>query len=157
VTRESFRNNNQTGSKHDRVLVGFGYARDLAKNDVVTGGLNQPSRIRPNRLFTADSSIVLYAAGRVREGKLRETANAVIAILSRQWRMSELGSCPSAMASFEFVNIGSPQMRGARMARTFGDQIGHLRPLPILIVPQAKRVRRAKFRPCPYLAHLHRA
>jgi hypothetical protein len=56
--------------------------RKLDQLDFESGGLNQPSRIRPNRLFTADCSIVLYAAGRLRDGKVEQAANAVIAILS---------------------------------------------------------------------------
>jgi mRNA interferase MazF len=57
------------------------YSVALEPADFDTGGLNQPSRIRPNRLFTADSRIVLYATGRVRDSKLQEPASAVIAIL----------------------------------------------------------------------------
>jgi len=56
----------------------------LGASDFASGGLNLPSRIRPNRLFTADSRIALYATGRVRDSKLQETANAVIAILSQR-------------------------------------------------------------------------
>ena len=58
------------------------YSVVLDQLDFESGGLNQPSRIRPNRLFTADCSIVLYAAGRLRDGKVEQAANAVIAILS---------------------------------------------------------------------------
>jgi mRNA interferase MazF len=56
----------------------------LDASDFESGGLDRPSRIRPNRLFTADSRIALYATGRVRNGKLKEAANAVIAILNQQ-------------------------------------------------------------------------
>jgi len=56
----------------------------LDESDFDSGGLNQPSRVRPNRLFTADANIILYIAGRVRDGKLREALNAVIAILNQQ-------------------------------------------------------------------------
>jgi mRNA interferase MazF len=52
--------------------------------DFESGGLNRPSRIRPNRLFTADSRIALYATGRVCDSKLKEAANAVIAILNQR-------------------------------------------------------------------------
>lgn len=37
-----------------------GYPVPLEASDFVTGGLNQSSRFRPNRLFTADSNIVIY-------------------------------------------------------------------------------------------------
>ena len=60
------------------------YSVALDASDFSSGGLNQPSRIRPNRLFTADSSIVLYATGRVRDGKVKEAVNAVNAILSQK-------------------------------------------------------------------------
>jgi mRNA interferase MazF len=60
------------------------YSVALEASDFDTGGLSQPSRIRPNRLFTADSRIVLYATGRVRDSKLKEAASAVIAILNQQ-------------------------------------------------------------------------
>jgi len=60
------------------------YSIALDPPDFESGGLNRPSRIRPNRLFTADNRIVLYVTGRVRYSKLREAANAVIAILNAQ-------------------------------------------------------------------------
>jgi mRNA interferase MazF len=59
------------------------YSVVLDESDFDSGGLNQPSRIRPNRLFTADSSIILYTTGRVREGKLKEASNAVVSILNQ--------------------------------------------------------------------------
>lgn len=58
------------------------YSVVLDGPDFQSGGLNQPSRIRPNRLFTADSNIVLYTTGRLRDSKVKEAANAVIAILN---------------------------------------------------------------------------
>jgi mRNA interferase MazF len=42
------------------------YSIALNPSDFESGGLNRPSRIRPNRLFTADARIALYATGRVR-------------------------------------------------------------------------------------------
>ena len=59
------------------------YSVVLDASDFESGGLNLPSRIRPNRLFTADSRIALYATGRVRDSKWKEAANAVIAILNQ--------------------------------------------------------------------------
>jgi mRNA interferase MazF len=56
------------------------YSVVLEGSDFDSGGLNQPSRIRPNRLFTGDSSIILYATANA----LYATANAVIAILNQQ-------------------------------------------------------------------------
>lgn len=48
----------------------------------VSGGLSQSSRIRPNRLFTADSGIVVYRAGQVSAAKLKEAHETLIRILS---------------------------------------------------------------------------
>jgi len=56
------------------------YSVVLEGSDFDSGGLNQPSRIRPNRLFTGDSSIILYATANAHYA----TANAVIAILNQQ-------------------------------------------------------------------------
>jgi len=44
------------------------YSVLLEKSDFAAGGISQSSRIRPNRLFTADESIVLYRAGHVSKG-----------------------------------------------------------------------------------------
>jgi mRNA interferase MazF len=41
------------------------YSVPLESADFTSGGLNQSSRIRPNRLFTADEGIVRYRAGHV--------------------------------------------------------------------------------------------
>ena len=48
------------------------YSIQLESPDFVSSGVSQSGRIRPNRLFTADSAIVVYRAGHVREQKLRE-------------------------------------------------------------------------------------
>src|SRR5438477_3388507 len=39
------------------------YSIALDDIDFVSGGLNQSSRVRPNRLFTADAAIIVYRAG----------------------------------------------------------------------------------------------
>ena len=57
------------------------YSVPLEQGDFVSGGLSQTSRIRPNRLFTADAGIIVYSAGKVSEEKIRETIERVIAIL----------------------------------------------------------------------------
>lgn len=59
------------------------YTVPLESGDFVAGGLNQSSRIRPNRLFTADSGIIAYRAGHVSEAKLGETVDRLIAILKQ--------------------------------------------------------------------------
>jgi mRNA interferase MazF len=57
------------------------YSIGLADIDFVSGGLNQSSRIRPNRLFTADAGIIVYRAGRVSEVKLNEVVDRLIVII----------------------------------------------------------------------------
>jgi mRNA interferase MazF len=39
------------------------YSVPLEQMDFVSGGLSQSSKIRPNRLFTADTRIIVYRAG----------------------------------------------------------------------------------------------
>ena len=53
----------------------------LEVNDFVAGGLNRSSRIRPNRLFTGDSGIIVYRAGHVSEAKLSETVDRLVSLL----------------------------------------------------------------------------
>ncbi|MGQ0594982.1 MAG: type II toxin-antitoxin system PemK/MazF family toxin [Gammaproteobacteria bacterium] len=50
--------------------VADNYAVPLADRDCTSGGLRQPSHIRPNRLFTAESSIILYRAGTISPTKM---------------------------------------------------------------------------------------
>lgn len=57
------------------------HAIPLDPADFSSGGLNRPSFVRPSRLFTADSGIVLYPAGQVREHKLKEVIARIAAIL----------------------------------------------------------------------------
>jgi len=59
------------------------YSIPLDDTDFVSGGLSQSSRVRPNRLFTADESIVVYRAGRVSEAKLREVVDRLTAIIQQ--------------------------------------------------------------------------
>jgi len=55
----------------------------LEAADFAAGGLNQSSRIRPNRLFTADEGIILYRAGRISTAKLTEVVSRLIEILNQ--------------------------------------------------------------------------
>ena len=57
------------------------YAVAVTNDDFITGGLNQKSNIRPNRLFTADQSIILYKAGQFKADKLKEVIDKIIDIL----------------------------------------------------------------------------
>jgi len=57
------------------------YAVPLNDKDFETGGLKQPSNVRPNRIFTADSHIVLYRVGGLKADKLNEIIERVIDII----------------------------------------------------------------------------
>jgi len=57
------------------------YSISLSRPDFVAGGLNHDSCIRPNRLFTADATIVEYCAGKLSSIKLAEVVNKIIQIL----------------------------------------------------------------------------
>jgi mRNA interferase MazF len=57
------------------------YSIRLDDTDFVSGGLNLSSRIRPNRLFTADAGIIVYRAGHLSHAKLDETVDRLITIL----------------------------------------------------------------------------
>jgi mRNA interferase MazF len=48
------------------------YSVTLDSTDFMAGGLNQSSRIRPNRLFTADEGIISYSPGHILAAKMNE-------------------------------------------------------------------------------------
>ncbi|MCK9216979.1 MAG: type II toxin-antitoxin system PemK/MazF family toxin [Firmicutes bacterium] len=51
--------------------------------DAIKGGtLDMESNIRPNKIFTADSNIVIYKVGSLAIGKLEEVINKVIEIFT---------------------------------------------------------------------------
>jgi mRNA interferase MazF len=60
------------------------YSVALDAADFVIGGLRQSSRIRPNRLFTADAGIIVYVAGRISIAKLNVTVDRLIALLRQE-------------------------------------------------------------------------
>lgn len=57
------------------------YAIPLGDEDFVSGGLRQPSNLRPNRLFTADRALILYRAGTLKPEKLAEAIDKLVEIL----------------------------------------------------------------------------
>ncbi len=59
------------------------YAISLVSADFTHGSLHRPSKIRPNRIFTADTKIILYRAGVVSPAKLHEVTAKIIEILNR--------------------------------------------------------------------------
>ena len=60
--------------KGDVVVLPFPFS-DLGK-------LSQESNIRPNRLFTADSNIILNSAGAISKKKLQEVVDKIVRILN---------------------------------------------------------------------------
>jgi mRNA interferase MazF len=62
--------------------VADSYAVPLADHDFVSGGLRQASNIRPNRLFTAEESIIIYRAGTISSAKMQEVLTKLLHILT---------------------------------------------------------------------------
>lgn len=62
--------------------IGDTYAIAITNSDFSNGSLPQPSNIRPNRLFTADSNIILYRAVVLSQKKVQEGIQKIIQILS---------------------------------------------------------------------------
>ena len=54
-----------------------GYSVPLLAADFERGRLALDSFIRPNRLFTVEQSVILYAAGKVKDAKLKETRTRI--------------------------------------------------------------------------------
>jgi mRNA interferase MazF len=57
------------------------YAISIEGKDFEEGGLKQKGNVRPNRLFTADSHIVLYRIGNLKKDKLNEIIEKIIEIV----------------------------------------------------------------------------
>jgi mRNA interferase MazF len=57
------------------------YSVEISDLDFVSGGLSKTSNIRPNRLFTADRSIVMYKAGELSVEKLQLAIKKLITII----------------------------------------------------------------------------
>jgi mRNA interferase MazF len=57
------------------------YAISIDDSDFASGSLRQPGNIRPNRLFTADSHIILYRVGSIKEEKLAQVVEKVVEII----------------------------------------------------------------------------
>jgi len=57
------------------------YALSIEEQDIESGSLQQSSNIRPNRIFTADSHIILYRVGNLKASKLSEVVDKIIEIL----------------------------------------------------------------------------
>ncbi len=59
------------------------YSIVLTKSDFKQGGLNLTSLVRPNRLFTADKSIILYKIGSLKDSKIKEVEKNIIKIFKK--------------------------------------------------------------------------
>ncbi len=59
------------------------YSIVLTSSDFKKGSLNLTSMIRPNKLFTADKSIVLYKIGSLKESKIKEVEMKIVNIFRK--------------------------------------------------------------------------
>ena len=59
------------------------YSIILTDNDFKKGSLNLTSNIRPNKLFTADKSLILYKIGALKESKIKEVETSILNILRK--------------------------------------------------------------------------
>jgi mRNA interferase MazF len=57
------------------------YSITLNNSDFITGSLNKPSNIRPNRLFTAEKSIIVRKAGTVNRKVFESVTSKLFEIL----------------------------------------------------------------------------
>jgi mRNA interferase MazF len=57
------------------------YSISLSNSDFVSGRIDHTSNIRPNRLFTADSKIIAYCAGKLSKAKTDEVIGKIIEII----------------------------------------------------------------------------
>lgn len=57
------------------------YAIRIDDMDFASGTLRQPGNIRPNRLFTADTHIILYRVGSIKKAKLAHVVEKLIEII----------------------------------------------------------------------------
>ena len=61
--------------------IGDGSAILIRQSDFAQGGLRQDSHVRPNRLFTADSKLILYQAGKLKAAKVDEIIAKIVEIV----------------------------------------------------------------------------
>jgi len=59
------------------------YSIVLKSYDFKQGRLHVTSMIRPNRLFTADKSIILYKIGSIKQNKIKEVEEEIIKIFRK--------------------------------------------------------------------------
>ena len=59
------------------------YSIALTSSEFKKGSLNLTSMIRPNKLFTADKSIILYKIGSLKESKIKEVEKRIVNIFTK--------------------------------------------------------------------------
>lgn len=57
------------------------YAIPVEDTDFASGNLRQAGNIRPNRLFTADTHIILYKVGSIKKEKLAQVIDKLVGII----------------------------------------------------------------------------
>lgn len=57
------------------------YSISINDDDFESGSLKQQSNVRPNRIFTADSNIVLYQVGNLGLEKLTQVLDKIVEII----------------------------------------------------------------------------
>ena len=62
--------------------VADGYAISVTSGDFAVGNLHQDSNVRPNRLFTADSNLVVYRVGMLTDAKVQDVVTKIVEIIS---------------------------------------------------------------------------
>jgi mRNA interferase MazF len=59
------------------------YSVALNDNDFIKGSLNRPSNIRPNRLFTAEKSIIIRKVGTVKTQTFNNVVKTLFQIIAK--------------------------------------------------------------------------
>ncbi|MBF0118649.1 MAG: type II toxin-antitoxin system PemK/MazF family toxin [Desulfobacterales bacterium] len=62
--------------------VSDSYAILISDSDFKNGGLQQESNIRPNRIFTADSKIIIRRVGSLTDDKVQDVINKIIKLIN---------------------------------------------------------------------------
>lgn len=58
------------------------YSVGVTGEDFIEGNLDFPSIIRPNRLFTADTSVIIRKIGTIKKDKMKEVEKEIVGIFS---------------------------------------------------------------------------
>jgi len=65
-----------------RLPVAHNHAIGIAASNFADGSLHQDSSVRPDRLFTADSGLILYRAGGLSAIKVQEVVARIVALIT---------------------------------------------------------------------------